>query len=204
MVSHQFLPALTSHHQKSTCLYLRRRQWQPTPVLSPGKPISYQRSNCEHPLDHRKSKRIPEKHLILLHWLCQSLWLCGSQQTGKFFKRWGYQTTLPVFWETCMQVKKQHLELDMEQWTGSKLGKGLHQGCIMPPFLFNYMQSTSCNIPVWMKHKLESKFLGEISITSDMQMTPPLWQKVKRTEEPLDEGERGEWKIWLKTQHSKN
>ena len=48
---------------------------------------------------------------------------CGSQQTGKFWKRWGYQTTLPVPWETCMQVRKQQLELDMEQQTGSKSGR---------------------------------------------------------------------------------
>ena len=54
------------------------------------------------------------------------------------------------------------------------------------------------------KHKLESRLLGEISITSDMQMTPPLWQKVKRTKEPLDESERREWKSWLKAQHSEN
>ena len=46
--------------------------------------------------------------------------LCGSQQTGKFFKRWEYQTTWPASWETCMQVRKQQLELDMEQQTGSK------------------------------------------------------------------------------------
>ena len=71
-------------------------------------------------LDHGKSKRIPEKHLFLLYWLCQTLWLCGSQQTGKFWKRWEYQTTWPAFWETCMQVRKQQLELDMEQQTVSK------------------------------------------------------------------------------------
>ena len=65
-------------------------------------------------------KRIPEKHLLLLYWLCQSFWLCGSQQTGKFFKRWEYQTTWPASWEICMQVKKQQLELDMQQQTGSK------------------------------------------------------------------------------------
>ena len=53
-----------------------------------------QRSNCQHPLDHQKSKRVPEKHLFLLYWLHQSPWLCGSQQTGKFIKRWEYQTTL--------------------------------------------------------------------------------------------------------------
>ena len=67
-----------------------------------------------------KSKRVPEKHLLLLYWLCQSLWLCGSQQTGKILKRWEYQTTLPASWEICMQVKKKQLELDMEQQTGSK------------------------------------------------------------------------------------
>ena len=59
-------------------------------------------SNCQHPLDHRKSKRVPEKHLFLLYWLCQSLWLCGSQQTRKFFKRWEYQTTdLPLEKPVC-------------------------------------------------------------------------------------------------------
>ena len=66
--------------------------------------------------------RVPEKHLFLFYWLCQSFWQCGSQQTGKFWKRWEYQTTWPAFWEICMQVKKQQLEVDMEQ-TGSKLGK---------------------------------------------------------------------------------
>ena len=79
-----------------------------------------QRSNCQHPLDYQKSNRVPEKHLFLLYWLCQSLWLCGSQETGKFWKRWEYQTTWPASWETCMQVKKQQLELDMKQQTGSE------------------------------------------------------------------------------------
>ena len=67
-----------------------------------------------------KIKRVPEKHLLLLYWLCQSLWLCGSQQTGKFFKRWEYQTTWPASWEISMQVKKQQLEPDVEQYTGSR------------------------------------------------------------------------------------
>ena len=71
-------------------------------------------------MDHWKSKRVPEKHLLLLYWLRPSLWLCGSQQTGKFFKRWEYQTTWPASWETYMQVRKQQLELDTEQQTCSK------------------------------------------------------------------------------------
>ena len=119
-------------------------------------------------LDHWKSKRVPEKYLLLLYWLCQSLWLCGSQQFGKFLKRWGYQTTWPASWEICMQVKKQQLEPDMEQQTDSKSGKEYIKAVYCHPAYLTYMQSTSCEMPVWMKHKLESRLLGEISITSDM------------------------------------
>ena len=81
-----------------------------------------------------------------------------------------------------MQVKKQQLELGMEQQTGSKLGKEYVKAVYCHLAYLNYMQSTSCEMPSWMKHKLESGLLGEISITSDMQMTPPLWQKVMRNE----------------------
>ena len=78
-----------------------------------------------------------------------------------------------------MQVKKQHLEPDTEQQTGSKLGKEYAKAVYCHPAFLTYMPSASCEMPGWMKHKLESKLLGEISITSDMQMTPPLWQKAK-------------------------
>ena len=60
-----------------------------------------------------------------------------------------------------------------------QIGKGVRQGCILSPCLETYMQSTSCEMPGWMKHKLESRLPGEISITSDTQMIPPLWQKTK-------------------------
>ena len=79
-----------------------------------------------------------------------------------------------------MQVKKQQLELDMEQQTGYKLGKEYIKATYCHPAYLTYMQSTSREMPGWMKHKLESRLLGEILVTSDMQMTPPLWQKVKR------------------------
>ena len=79
-----------------------------------------------------------------------------------------------------MQIKKQQLELDMEQWTDSKLGKEYVKAVCCHLAYLTYMQSTSCEMPDWMKHKLESRLPGEISITSDMQMTPPLWQKAKR------------------------
>ena len=79
-----------------------------------------------------------------------------------------------------MQVKNQQLELDMEQQTGSKLGKEYVKAVYCHPAYLTYMQSTLCEMPGWMKHKLESRLLREISITSDMQMKTPLWQKVKK------------------------
>ena len=79
-----------------------------------------------------------------------------------------------------MQVKKQQLQLNMEQQTGSKLGMVYVKGVYCHPAYFTYMQCTSFEMLGWMKHKLESRLLGEISITSDTQMIPPLWQKVKR------------------------
>ena len=80
----------------------------------------------------------------------------------------------------------------MEQQTGSKLRKEYVKAVYCHPAYLTYMQSTS--MPGWMKHKLESRLLGEISITSDdrLQMTPPLRQKGRGTKEPLDESERGE------------
>ena len=78
-----------------------------------------------------------------------------------------------------MQVKKQQLEPDMEQ-TGFELGKEYTKTVYCHPVYLTYMQSTSYEMLGWMKHKLESRLLGEISITSNTQMTPPLWQKGKK------------------------
>ena len=79
-----------------------------------------------------------------------------------------------------MQVKKHQLKLDMEQQTGSKLGKEYIKAEYCHPAYLTYMRSTPSEVLGWMKHKLESRLPGEISIASDMQMTPPLWQKVKK------------------------
>ena len=131
--------------------------------------------------------------------------MCGSQQNccEKFLKRIPeYQTTWPVLWETCMWVKKQELELDMEQLTGSKLEKDYVRSVYCNPVYLTYMHSTSCKMPArW--------------ITSWNQDCPEKYQqpqicryhsngrKWRGTKEPLDEGERGEWKSWLEIQHSK-
>ena len=79
-----------------------------------------------------------------------------------------------------MQANKQQLELDMEQQTGSKSGKEYVKAVYCHPAYLPYMQSTSWEMLDWMKHKLESRLLREISITWDMQVTPPLWQKAKK------------------------
>ena len=86
-----------------------------------------------------------------------------------------YQTTWPASWE----LRKQQLELDMKQQTSSKLGKEYVKAVYCHPAYLTYMQSTSWETLGWMKHKLESRLPREISITLDMQMTPPLQQKVK-------------------------
>ena len=107
-----------------------------------------------------------------------TVWITTNYE--KFLKRWEYQNTLPASWEEIyMQVKKQQLELDMEQQTGSKSGKEYIKAVYCHPVYLTYMQSTSWEMLEWIKHKLESRLLGEISITSGRQMTPPLWQKVK-------------------------
>ena len=85
-----------------------------------------------------------------------------------------------LYADFCIQIRKQQLELDMEQQTGSKLGKEYVKAVYCHPACLTYMQSTSFEMPGWMKHKLESRLLGEVPITSDIQMTPFLWQKAKR------------------------
>ena len=95
-------------------------------------------------------------------------------------QRWEYQTILPAFLEICMQIKMQELELNMEEQTGSKPGMEYIKAVYCHLAYLTYMQSTSCEMPNWMKHKLESRLLGEISIASDRKKTPPSWQQLKQ------------------------
>ena len=92
----------------------------------------------------------------------------------------GNTRQLHVSPEKSVQVKKQQLELDMDQQTGSKSGKDYTKAVCSHHAYLTYMQSISYEILGWKKHKMESRLLGEILITWDMQITPPLWQKVKR------------------------
>ena len=79
-----------------------------------------------------------------------------------------------------MHIRKQQLELDIEQWTGSQLGKEYVKAEYCHPAYLTSVQSTSCKMLGWMKYRLESRLLGEISITSNMQMMSPFWQTVTR------------------------
>ena len=86
-----------------------------------------------------------------------------------------------------MRIKKQQLELDVEQWIGSKSGKEYIQAVYCHPAYLIYMQNTSCEILGWMKHKVDQDCQEKYQ--QDIQMIPPLWEKERGTEEPLDEGE---------------
>ena len=83
-----------------------------------------------------------------------NVWI--TTNCGKFFKRWEYQTPLPASRETCTQVKKHQLGPDMEERIGSKLAKEYVKAIYHHPVYLTYMQGTSCEMIVWMKHKLET------------------------------------------------
>ena len=111
---------------------------------------------------------------------------------GKFWKRWEYQTTWPAPWETYMQVRKQQLELGMEQQTGSKLEKEYVKAVYCHPAYLTSMQSTQAGIKIARRNINNLRYAGDTSLMAESE------------EKPLDESERREWKSWLKTQHSEN
>ena len=163
---------------------------------------SWQYRNC---MDHRKSKRIPEKistaaSLTTLKTL--TVWI--TTNCGKFLKRWEYQTTLSVSWKNCMQVKKQQLELDMEKQTASKSGKENVKAVCCHPACLTSMQSTSCEKPGWMKHKLESRLPGENINNLRYAANTTLMAESKEELKSLLRKWRREWKSWLKIHHSVN
>ena len=132
-----------------------------------------------------------------------TVWI--STNCGKLWKRWEYQTTWPASWEICMQVKKQQLELDMEQQTGSKSGKEYVKTVYCHLASLTYIQSTSWEMLNRMKHKLRIKIvrrnINHLRYTEDTTLMAESEGELKK---PLDESERGEWKSWLKTQLSEN
>ena len=125
-----------------------------------------------------------------------AVWI--TTNSGKFLKTLEYQTISPISWETCMQVKK--LELDMEQWTGSKLGKKYVKAIYCHPAYLTSMQSIMRNVRLTEAQagiKIAGRNINNLRYADDTTLTAG-------TKELLDDSERGEWKSWLKTQHSEN
>ena len=118
------------------------------------------------PYWHPRTSQTSSKHREKFNSYQNTVWI--TTNCGKFLKRWKYQTTLPASWEICMQLKKQQLELDLEQQTGSKLVKEYVKAVYCHLAYLTDMRSTSCKIPGWKNDKLKSRLPGEITTTSDM------------------------------------
>ena len=116
----------------------------------------------------------------------------------KFFKNWEYQTTWSASWEICIQVRKQQLQLDMEQQTSSKLGKEHNKAIYCHPACLTYIQSAGWSTS-WNQDFQEKYQKPQIC-----RWHHTYGRKQRRTKEPLDESERGEWESRLKALHSKN
>ena len=124
-----------------------------------------------------------------------------TEQTGKILKEKGILDHLT--WETCMQDKKQQLEHNMEQQTGSELEKEYVKAVYCHSAYLTYMQSTSWEVLGWMITGWNQDCWGKYQQPHIGWWYHSNGRKQRGTEEPLDEGERGEWKSWLKSQHSK-
>ena len=132
--------ALISHASKVMLKILQARLQQYVNLELPDVQAGFRngretRSNRQHPLDHRKSKRVPEKHLLLLHWMCQSLWLCGSQQTEKFFKM-GILDHLTYLFRNLYAGQEATARTEQGTTDCFQIGTGVGQDCILSPSLF--------------------------------------------------------------------
>ena len=152
-----------------------------------------------------KAREFQKKHLLSdlsTAWKPLTVWI--TTNCGKFFKRWEYQTTLPASWETCMQIKKQQLEPDMEQRTGSKLGKEYVKAVCCPPCLFNFyaeyimrnagLHEAQAGIKIALRNISNLRNANDTTLMAESEEElMSLWMKVKEESEN-----------WLKTQHSKS
>ena len=138
-----------------------------------------QRSNFQHPLDHGKNKRVPEKHLFLLIDYAKAFDYMDHYKLWKIFKEMGIPDHLTCLLRNLYAGQEATVRTGHGTKDWFQIGKGVWQGCILSSCLFNiYAEYIMRNAGLG-NHKLESRLPREISITSDMQRTPPLWQKVK-------------------------
>ena len=159
-------------------------------------------SNCQHPLDHQKSERVLEKYL-LLYWLCQSLWLWGSQQIVENSSRDGNTRPPDLPLEKSRQVKKQQLELDMEHQTGYKSRKEYVKAVYCHPVYLTYMQKYIMQNArldeAQAGIKIAGRNINNLRYADDTTLMAENEEELKSLLMRVKE----EWKSWFKTQHSK-
>ena len=127
-----------------------------------------------------KKQESSRNDLFLFYCLCQNFDCLDHHKLWKFLKEMGIPEHLSCLLRNLYTDQEATLRTGHEITDWFQIGKGVHQGCILSPCLYNLMESTSQKMLGWMKHKLESRLLGEIAITSDMQMASPLLQRVKK------------------------
>ena len=161
--------------------------------------------NIHWPLDHRKNKRIPEKHLLLLYWLHQSLWLCRSQQTVENYSRDGITDHLTFLLRNLSVGQEATVRTEHGTTDWFLIGNGIHQGCILSCCLFNlnaeYIMWNARLDEAQAGIKIAGRNLNNLRYANVNHSNGSKWRESK---ELLDESKRGEWKSCLKTQHSKN
>ena len=150
--------ALISHASKVMLKILQARPQQYVNQELPDVQAGFKKGSNQIASIHcilEKAREFQKTSASLTSLKCLTVWI--TTNCGKFLKRWEYRTTLPASWEICMHFKKQQLELDMEQWTGSKLGKEQVKAVYCHLAYLTRMQSTSWETLDWKKHKLESR-----------------------------------------------
>ena len=137
--------------------------------------------NCQHPLDHRKSKRVPEKkiHFCFIDY-AKAFYCVDHNKLWKILKEMGIPDHMTCLLRNLYAGQEATGRTGHETIDWFQIGKEYIKAAYCHPAYLTYMQSTSCEMLGWRKHKLESRLPGEISVTTDMQMTPLLQHKVKR------------------------
>ena len=133
-------------------------------------------------LDHRKSKRFPKNVYFCFIDYAKAFDCVDHNKLWEILKEMGISDHLSCLLRNLYVGQEATIRTRYGTTDWFQTGKGVHQGVYYHPACLTYMQNTSCKILGWIKHIQESRLPGKISITSDMQMTPPLWQKAKRNE----------------------
>ena len=163
-----------------------------------------QRSSCQHPLDHKKAREFQKNIYLCIINYTEAFDCVDHNKLWKILREMGIPDHLTFLLRNLYAGQEATVRTGHGTTDWFQIGKGVRQGCILSPCLFNFYEEYICEMPGWMKYKLELRLNGEVSIISDMQMTRLSCWNRRRTKKPLDESERGEWKSWLKTQHSEN